>query len=118
MDKYPTLCSMQILTKTLAAVAIAIGACGITACSPTSSSHSCVNDTCNVTLKGDGASTELGPRDRIIELVSASSGTATFTVDGSRLSCAEDEAVHYGQVEIVCTDIGDSELKLRVIGLT
>lgn len=98
--------------KRIAIAAILAGAIlGLTACN--TASYRCSGNDCDVSLGGEGSHTTLGEDGSTVTLISAGGGRATFTVDGSRLSCATGETVNVGSTEITCEKIGDSKLELH-----
>ena len=102
---------------TAAAVLFAV-LVGLTGC--TSTTYSCSDGSCSITLKGEGASTEIDPLslglttsgDILFKLESADEGAATFSVDGTRNECGTGETVMVDQLSVTCTEIAEGTLKL------
>lgn len=107
-----------------AAAAAAFVLVGLTGC--TSSSYSCSNGSCAVTLKGAGASTEIddntfgggggGSGETTFALDGVSDGMAAFSIGGSEASCTSGESVTVDELQVTCTEIGEDELTMEVTG--
>jgi len=105
----------RLLTAATVLTAVLVG---LTGC--TSTTYSCSNGSCSITLKGEGASTELDPLslglstsgDVVFTLESADEGAATFSVDGTRNECGTGETVMIDQLSVTCTEITEGTLKL------
>ncbi len=103
--------------STAAAVLTAV-LVGLVGC--TSTTYSCSDGSCSITLTGQGASTEIDPLslglstsgDVLFTLESADEGAATFSVDGTRNECGPGETVMIDQLSVTCTEITEGTLKL------
>ena len=95
----------------LAVPAVALAMASLTAC--TSSNYACSGDTCTVNLSGAGAETEISG-DVSVSLVGASNGVAEYTVDGDTSTCAEGDTQQVGQFTVVCTEVGDDKVSLKI----
>lgn len=91
-----------------AAVALGLAGCA------TTTTYSCGNDSCEVTLKGAGAETELFDDTVPVRLDSADGQRAQLTVDDRSLSCTAGETVSSGGLSITCDHVGDDEVTLSV----
>lgn len=115
---HATMDAMRASRLALSAVALGAALIGLSGC--TSTSYSCSDGSCSITLKGEGASTEIDPLslglttsgEVIFELEQANEGAATFAVDGTRNECATGETILVGQVSVTCTEITEGTLKL------
>ncbi len=104
-----------------AAVSVSVAALSLTALAGcTSTSYSCSDGSCSITLKGKDASAEIDPLslgltssgDIVFTLESADEGAATFSVDGTRNECATGETLMVDELTVTCTEITEGTLKL------
>jgi len=109
----------QIAARMLSAAAVLTAVLvGLTGC--TSTTYSCSDGSCSITLKGKGASTEIDPLslglstsgDVVFTLESADEGAATFSVDGTRNECGPGETVMIDELSVTCSEITEDTLKL------
>ena len=107
----------------LTAVAVTtLAVVGLTGC--TSTSYSCSGGSCSITLKGEGASTEIEPAslglttsgEITFELVAIAESEATFAIDGTENQCAAGEQVSVSELSVTCTEIADGALELTAAG--
>lgn len=96
----------------LAVPALALAAASLTGC--TTSSYSCSNGACTVTLSGAGAETEINNDTVTVTLVGASNGVAEYEIDGAGSTCAEGDAQQVGGYDVVCTEVGDDKVTLEI----
>ena len=95
---------------------------GLTGC--TSTSYSCSGGSCAITLKGEGASTDIDPLslglttsgEITFELVSIAGSDATFAIDGDESQCTAGEQVSVGELSVTCTEVADGALELTAAG--
>ncbi len=106
---------MQVRTFTAASAAggLALAVAALAGC--TSSTYSCQNDSCSVTLKGSGSDTELYDDTVTVTLKGADGTTAELEVDGESLSCREGDTATVGEVDVTCTTVSDGEVELEVV---
>lgn len=84
----------------------------ITAC--TTTSYSCSGSRCEVTLSGNGASTELGPYGEPITLLSVDNGVATISLAGAAGSCSAGDTIELAGASVECTAVGSNDVALIV----
>ncbi len=82
----------------------------------TTTSYQCSNSTCEVTLQGEGATTDLGVEGRPITLVSVTAGVAVLEVGGQRGFCLAGETVELSGASVECTEVGDDAVHLTITG--
>lgn len=95
------------LTIGLLGVGAALSAC-------TTTTNTCTNDDCRVSLNGSGASTEVGSSGYLVSLQGADGETAEFSVDGNDATCSEGETVEAGNYSATCTEVGDDSLVVEI----
>lgn len=113
---------ITVRTALTAVAATTFALVGLTAC--TSTSYSCSNGSCSVTLSGAGASTDLdantfgggGSGDITVALDGVDGGTATFSIGGSEGSCASGESLSVDNLQVTCTEVGEDELTMEITG--
>ncbi|MGI8793037.1 MAG: hypothetical protein ACR2H3_07665 [Acidimicrobiales bacterium] len=93
----------------LMAVCILLAGC-------TTASYQCSNSTCEVTLSGEGATTDLGVEGRPITLVSVTVGVAVLDFGGDRGSCSVGDTVELSGASVECTEVGDNAVQLTITG--
>ncbi|WP_147918000.1 hypothetical protein [Ruania zhangjianzhongii] len=111
-----------VRTALTAVAAITFALVGLTGC--TSTSYSCSGGSCSITLKGEGASTEIDPLslglttsgEITFELVSIAGSDATFAIGGTESQCAAGDQVSVGDLSVTCTAIADGALELTAAG--
>lgn len=111
-----------VRTALTAVAVVTFGLAGLTGC--TSTSYSCSGGSCSITLKGEGASTEIEPAslglttsgEITFELVSIAGSDATFAIDGAESQCAPGEQVSVGELSVTCTEVADGALELTAAG--
>lgn len=96
----------------LAVPALALATAALTGC--TSTSYSCSNNQCTVTLSGAGAETELLDDTLTVSLVGASDGQAEFAIDGTSATCAQGDEQEVAGYQVVCTEVGDDKVVLEL----
>ena len=96
----------------LALPALALAAVSLTACTTTTSS--CANGVCSVTLSGAGAETEINNDTVTVTLVGVTDGSAEFAVDGTSATCAQGDEQQVGQYNVVCTEVGEDKVTLEI----
>jgi len=84
----------------------------ITAC--TTTSYSCSASRCEVTLSGNGASTELGPYGEPITLLSVDDGVATIELAGAEGSCSAGDTIELAGASVQCTSVGSNDVEMIV----
>ncbi len=101
-------------TKRIALGAATLLAAGIAITGCTTTSYTCNNDECTVTLNGSGASTDVGSSGYTVELEGADGDTANFSIDGNTATCSEGDTVDVGGYSATCTTVGDDELVVEI----
>lgn len=107
-----------VRTALTAVAATAFVLVGLSGC--TSTSYSCSNGSCTVTLKGAGASTDLdhfgGAGETTIALDGVNEGTATFSIDNEEGACTAGESLSVADLQVTCTEVAEDELTMEVTG--
>ena len=94
--------------------AFSLGA-GLLLSSCTTSSYNCTNSICDVSLRGNGSSTDFGQDGGItVQLVSSADGEATIAYDGEQGSCSSGETIELGTASVECTEVGDGSVDLII----
>lgn len=93
----------------VAGAALAIAGC-------TTTTYNCSGSTCEVTLSGPGASTELGDGGPSITLVSIQDGRATIELAGDEGSCAEGDTIELAGSSVECTAVQEDSVELTIAG--
>lgn len=96
------------------AVALSLGACN-------TSSATCRNGSCNVTLGGKGSAITLKPTQVQapygsfqIAFQGASGGTATLKIRDETGTCTQGQAISLAQLSVSCASVHDDEVKFTV----
>lgn len=98
---------------------VAFTGCAVVAsagCTVTSTSSNCSGLTCEVTLSGEGASTELGAAETPIKLVAIEDGQATIELGDAQGSCSAGETIELAESSVECTNVDDDSVQLTVTG--
>jgi len=94
--------------------AFSLGA-GLLLSACTTSSYNCTNSICDVSLRGNGSSTDFGQDGGItVQLVSSADGEATIAYDGEQGSCSSGETIELGTASVECTEVGDGSVDLII----
>ena len=94
--------------------AFSLGA-GLLLSACTTSSYNCTNSGCDVSLRGNGSSTDFGQDGgATVQLVSSADGVATIAYDGQQGSCSSGETIGLGQASVECTEVGDGSVDLII----
>lgn len=100
------------------AAALSVGAVGagllLSAC--TTVTYNCSNSTCEVSLRGEGASSDLGGDRFAVSLVSVDDGVATIDLAGEQGSCSSGETIDLAQASVECTEVSSDGVDLTIIG--
>lgn len=98
--------------------ALSVGAVGagllLSAC--TTTTYNCSNSTCEVSLRGEGASSDLGGERDTVTLVAVDDGVATIELAGQRGSCSSGETIEIGQASVECTEVASDGVDLTITG--
>lgn len=105
--------STRLLRPALLLLTLA-GATGALAACTSSTSYSCSNDDCTVTLTGAGSDAEVGSSETEVALVGSDGTTAEFSVDGEAASCAQGDAVDVAGFAVTCTEVGEDRLVVEM----
>ena len=100
--------SRPVLLLTALAAAFAATGAG---CAQTS--YSCRDGSCEVSLSGEGATTEIDENVELV-LVGADDGGAELSVAGERVTCAEGDTAEVSRASVTCNSVGDSDVDLTV----
>lgn len=95
--------------------AFSLGA-GLLLSACTTSSYNCTNSVCDVSLRGNGSSTDFGQDGGdTVQLVSSAAGVATIAYDGQQGSCSSGETIELGSASVECTEVVDGSVDLIII---
>jgi hypothetical protein len=111
---------MRPVTRTSALVAsAALVVVSLTACN--TSTATCTNGSCDVTLGGKGSSITLktnqvrAPYGSVIVVFEgASGGSATLNIHGQTGTCTQGQSIALAQLSITCASVKDAEVKFTV----
>ncbi len=78
-----------------------------------STDYSCSNGECEVSLSGDGATTEVDDNVEVV-LVEADDDSADLSVAGRSVTCAEGQSVDVSGIGVTCDAVGDGEIELTL----
>jgi len=101
------------MTSRLAApvVVVTVLAAAVVGCSSTD--YSCSNGRCDVSLSGDGATTEVADNVEVV-LVGADDESADLSIAGRSVSCAEGETADVSGIGVTCVSVNDGEVDLTL----
>lgn len=111
---------MRPVTRTSAVVAAtAVVALSLGGCN--TSSASCSNGSCDVTLGGKGTSITIkttqvrAPYGSFqVAFEGATGGTATLTIRGESGTCTQGQSISLAQLSITCASVKDTEVKFTI----
>lgn len=113
MDCAPAELSRRSATRMLSVGAVTAGLL-LSGC--TTVTYNCENARCEVSLRGEGASSDLGGERATVTLVSVEDGVATLDLGGQRGSCTAGETIDIGPASVECTVVDGDGVDLIING--